>query len=187
MKNSVLKSIIFSVFFVCAIQVGFAQSTLKLQANPELAVSGTSSLHDWEMPSEEASGKMIAETASGKLKTIESIEVVMPAESIKSGKSGMDKKAYDALNTKKHKSIIFKLNKASKSGDNWILEGTFQIAGVTKNVKINAKETSNNGTYGLSGAHEFKLTDYDITPPKALMGTIKTGDEVKISFDVNFK
>lgn len=187
MKYSVLKSIIFSVFFVFAIQFGFAQSTLKLQANPELEVSGTSSLHDWEMPSDQASGEMKAETVSGKLKSIQSIKVVMPAESIKSGKSGMDKKAYDALKTKKHKSIIFELNKANKSGDTWILEGTFEIAGVTKNVKINAKESATGGAYGLAGAYEFKLTDYDITPPKAMLGTIKTGDEVKISFDVKFK
>lgn len=187
MKYSFLKQVIFSLLFVFAIQFGFAQSTLQLQGNPELVVSGTSSLHDWDMPSDQASGTMIAKTDSGKLKAIKSIEIIMPAESIKSGKKAMDKKAYDALKTKNHKSVVFKLTNAVKSGDSWILEGTFQIAGVAKNVKIKTKETSASGTYGLSGSYEFKLTDYDVTPPTALMGTVKTGDEVKISFNVKFK
>src|SRR5690625_886111 len=159
MKNSVLKTLIFSVFFVFAIQFGFTQSTLQLQANPELEVSGTSSLHDWEMLSDQASGKMIAETASGKLKSIESLEVIMRSESIESGKRGMDKKAYEALKTKKHKSITFKLNNANKSGDTWILDGTLKIAGVTKNVKIKDEETYDEGNYGLKGAYEVKLRE----------------------------
>lgn len=187
MNKLFLKQLFVFTLFVFAIQLGFAQETFQLQANPKLEVSGTSSLHDWEMPSTEATGNMQAVVTDGKLTEIHKVEVKMPAESIKSGKKAMDKKAYEALKTKKHKNVIFTLNNAEKSGDNWILNGVFEIAGATKNVSITAQETSASGSYGLKGEVELKMTDFDMTPPKALMGTVKAGDEVKISFDVKFK
>lgn len=182
-----VKQVIAIIITVFTFQIGLAQTNLNLQSNPNLEVSGTSSLHDWEMPSNQASGTMQAQIESGRLASISSLKITMPAESIKSGKKAMDKKAYEALKTNQHKQVIFTLKSATKSGNNWILNGTFQIAGASKDVKINATETSASGIIGLKGSYDFKLSDYDITPPTALMGTVKTGDEVKISFDVKFK
>lgn len=173
--------------FVFMMQFSFAQKTFHLDTKPELKVSGTSTLHDWDMPSSTATGTMIATETGGKLTDIKSLSIDMPAESIKSGKKGMDKKAYEALKTDKYKTIQFDLKSASKSGDTWTLVGTFNIAGVTKQVNIKAKETAASGTYSLNGSFAFKLTDYGIEPPKAMMGTIKTGDDVKITFNVKFK
>jgi polyisoprenoid-binding protein YceI len=175
------------VFFISINHFGYSQKTFKLEGKPALAVSGTSSLHDWSMPSTTATGTLIATEAAGKLDDIKSLTVEMPAESIKSGKKGMDKKAYEALKTESHKTVKFDLKSASKSGDVWTLTGTFTIAGTTKTVSLKAKETSANGTHGLSGSYSFKLSDYNITPPTALMGTVKTGNDVKITFDVKFK
>ena len=33
----------------------------------------------------------------------------------------------------------------------------------------------------------MKMTDYGIEPPKALLGTIKTGDDIKIIFKTVFQ
>lgn len=169
------------------IQTGYAQKTFKIDGKPALAISGTSTLHDWSMPSSTATGTLVATEEDGKLEEIKSLSVEMPAESIKSGKNGMDKKAYGALKTDKFKTVKFDLKSASKTGETWTLNGTFTIAGVTKTVSLKAKEVSANGTHGLSGTYSFKLTDYSITPPTALMGTVKTGDAVKMTFDVKFK
>lgn len=176
-----------SAVFVFMVQFSFAQKTFHLDAKPDLRVSGTSTLHDWEMPSSSATGTMVATEAAGKLTDIKSLSIDMPAESIKSGKKGMDKKAYEALKTDKYKTVQFDLKSASKTGDTWTLTGIFTIAGVAKQVNIKAKESSTSGIYILSGSLTFKLTDYNIEPPKAMMGTIKTGDDVKISFTVKFK
>lgn len=175
------------VLFVFGLQFCFAQKTFHLDPKPYLIISGTSTLHDWEMPSSTATGFMVAKEMGGKLTEIKSLTINMPAESIKSGKKGMDKKAYEALKTDKNKNVEFDLKSASKSGDTWTLVGTFKIAGTTKQVTIKAKETTLSGSYGLSGSYAFKLTEYNIEPPKAMMGTIKTGDDVKISFNVKFK
>ncbi len=187
MSRLFLKRALFTASFAMFVQFGFAQKTFQLDAKPDLKVSGTSTLHDWEMPSSTATGSMTATETAAKLTEIKSLTITMPAESIKSGKKAMDKKAYEAMKTDKHKNVVFTLKSASKTGDTWTLTGTFNIAGTTKQVNLKAKEIVSNGVYGLNGSYSFKLSDYGITPPTAMMGTIKTGDDVKISFNVKFK
>ena len=176
---------VITLFF--AAQYSIAQKTYQLQSKPELAISGTSTLHDWSMPSSTATGSMTAVENGGKLSSISAMTITMPAESITSGKKGMDKKAFEALKTDKYKNVVFTLKSASKSGNNWTLSGTFNIAGVTKTVSITAQESYSGGAYGLKGSYDFKLSDYKIIPPVALMGTVKTGDPVKMTFNVKFK
>jgi len=164
-----------------------AQETYNLEPKAALAISGTSTLHDWEMTSNTSTGKLVATAKAGKLEKIASLAIEMPAESIKSGKKGMDKNAYKALKTAQYKNVKFDLKQAVKTGTGWNLTGTFTIAGVAKEVIIAVKETSTAGKFTLSGNYSFNLTDYKIDPPTAMMGTIKTGNAVKITFTVSFK
>ncbi|PKP14722.1 MAG: hypothetical protein CVU07_13420, partial [Bacteroidetes bacterium HGW-Bacteroidetes-23] len=97
------------LIFIATSTFGFAQKTLTLDAKPQLKISGTSSLHDWDMVSESATGKLVATAEGNKLMTINSLVVEMPAESIKSGKGGMDKNAYKALKTNQFKTVKFDL------------------------------------------------------------------------------
>ena len=39
----------------------------------------------------------------------------------------------------------------------------------------------------LKGEKTFKMTEFKIDPPKALLGTITTGDEITIKFNTIFK
>lgn len=167
--------------------IGNAQETLTLDAKPTLTISGTSTLHDWHMTSNTATGKLVGVKEGGKLDKINSLVIEMPAESIKSGKNGMDKNAYKALKTSENKTVKFELKQATKTANGWNLKGNFTIAGATKEVTIPVKETATAGKNTLSGEYSFKLTDYKITPPTAIMGTVKTGDAVKISFTTSFK
>lgn len=176
------------LIFIATSTFGFAQKTLTLDAKPQLKISGTSSLHDWDMVSETATGKLLAVVEGNKLTIISSLVVEMPAESIKSGKGGMDKNAYKALKTNQFKTVRFDLKSATKNADGtWNFTGTFTIAGVTKSVSLKIKETTTGSQSVFEGSYSFKLTDYKITPPTALMGTVKTGDDVKISFILKFK
>ncbi|GGD13087.1 YceI family protein [Flavobacterium orientale] len=176
------------LLFLVTTSLSFAQKTFQLDAKPQLKISGTSSLHDWDMVSEIATGKLDATFEGNKITAIKSLVVEMPAESIKSGKNGMDKNAYKALKTNQFKTVKFDLKSASKNADGtWNFTGTFAIAGVTKSVTLKIKETAVSGQSVFEGTYAFKLTDYDITPPTALMGTVKTGNDVKISFTVKFK
>jgi polyisoprenoid-binding protein YceI len=100
----------------------------------------------------------------------------------------MDKNAYKALKTMQFKTVKFDLKAAEKNADGtWNFTGTFAIAGVTKAVTLKIKEVTSNNVSVFEGSYSFKLTDYNITPPTALMGTVKTGNDVKMSFTIKFK
>lgn len=187
MKTSSISLLISMLLLLFATTGTKAQDTFTLDTKPTLTISGTSSLHDWEMTSKTATGKLTGTESGNKLDKITALTIEMPAESIKSGKGGMDKNAYKALKTGQYKTVKFDLKQAVKTATGWTLKGNFTIAGVVKEVTIPVKETAAGGKYTLAGEYSFKLTDYKITPPTALMGTVKTGDAVKISFTVSFK
>ncbi len=181
MRISILLGLLLFVFGASA------QSNYKLAEKPNLKVSGTSTLHDWDMVSEQASGEAQFVVEGNTLKDIKKLRIEMPAESIKSGKGGMDKNAYSALETKKHKTVLFELENLVKGeGNSWTAKGNFTIAGVKKPATFPVTAKSEGNGYRFEGSHSFKLTDFNVDPPTALMGTIKTGDEMSIHFNVVF-
>lgn len=176
------------VFFVCAL-FSFQKATSQtytLNKSSVLTVEGTSSLHDWELKAEDQSGKLVI--ADLEELTIEALDFSVKAESLKSGKSGMDKNTFKALNTDKYKTITFKLSsvsqveKISESNFKAKVKGELTISGVTKSISLNFDVKVDEGKIYLEGEKSLKMTDYGIDPPKALLGTIKTGNDIKIIF-----
>jgi hypothetical protein len=43
------------------------------------------------------------------------------------------------------------------------------------------------GSISFAGSKKLKMTDYKIKPPTALLGSLTTGDEVEIVFQVTLK
>ncbi|MCK0125191.1 YceI family protein [Gelidibacter sp. F2691] len=152
----------------------------------KLTVSGTSSLHDWDLDAEQQKGQIVL-NSTGEM-TIEKLTLQVTAESLKSGKGAMDKNTYKALDTKKHKSINFQLTEVKKmtasGSDNYKVDvvGNLTIAGVTKKQTISMDVQVAGNKVTLKGKKAFKMSDFGIDPPKALLGTITTGDEVTITF-----
>merc|ERR1712000_68435 len=110
------------------------------------------------------------------------------AESLKSGKSGMDKNTYKALNTGKYKTIDFnltsvsKIEKISENSFKAIVKGDLTISGSKKSISLTLNLKLDGSKLLVEGEKALKMTDFGIEPPKALLGTIKTGDAIKIVF-----
>lgn len=177
------------MFVITTPQVYSQTYTLNNQAS-KITVSGTSSLHDWDIDAEEQKGQIVL-TSVDELK-LEKLTLEVTSESLKSGKGGMDKNTYKALNTKKYKSIVFQLTQVKdvkSSGNNAYkveVVGNLSIAGVTKKQTIHLDLDTSDNKVVLKGKKAFKMTDFSIDPPKALLGTITTGDEVTITFNSVF-
>jgi len=186
-QNTLLKSLLIVVLSFSAL-VATAQKKLILESKTDLKISGTSSLHDWDMTTQTAAGSATIVLNDNNVTEIKTMVVEMDAESLKSGRNGMDKNAYKALKTSVNKKIRFELASATENADgSWNLTGNFTVAGVTKKITVKTKQTTSGNVFGFEGSYAFKLTDYKITPPTAVMGTIKTGDAVVVSFKLKFK
>ena len=185
----ILLTILFSSLF--AIQSVTAQ-TYSLNNNTSfLEVHGTSSLHDWHVDAEEQSGKI--EITNTEDLEIKSLSFSVKAESLKSGKSSMDNNTYKALNTDDYKTIDFKLNsvkqveKVKENSFKVSVLGNMTISGVTKTITLELTIKLDGTKVLIEGEKSILMTDYGIDPPKALLGTIKTGNKINIIFKSVFE
>ena len=154
-------------------------------------ITGTSSLHDWEMKS--GKGQVEVLLGLGTLDNIigvTSLKFTIPAESLKSGKSSMDKNAYKALKTGSAKNINFVMSSSKVTPVNSTTveikaRGKLTVAGTTQetDIVVTVKYNAADKTYTANGSKKIKMTDYNVKPPTFMMGAVKTGNDITISFN----
>lgn len=187
--NKNIKRVSKSLFFILLLFVTqtYSQEYKLNNASSELTVFGTSNLHDWDIKAETQSGKIIVDLTDQI--QIKHLKIVVVAESLKSGKRSMDNNTYKALDTKKHKNITFDLKEVKSVSDMGNSKykvnstGSLRIAGVTKQIPLEFILEISANRLILNGKKSFKMTDFGVNPPKALLGTVTTGDEVTIEFN----
>lgn len=164
-----------------------AQAQLKLNNDKSsMTIDGTSNIHDWTENVGEMTGSITATLAGSTLKSISALNVSIKVKSISSGKSAMDKNTFEALKADKHPTILFTLKSVSVTGNKAKLTGTLKIAGVSKTVTVNSNYSAGSGAIVLTGEHTLNMTDYNVEPPTALMGTVSTGEKVTLKFKLYF-
>lgn len=183
------------LFFTLALMITsscflVAQANFQLKDN-KISIHGTSNIHDWEsaVTQVKAEGKMLLENEG--LKTISALKVTIAVEGIKSTKgSVMDKKTYKALLSETHPNIIFELTKIagikpSENKQTLKASGNLTIAGASKVIDLEVvTEKTADGDFRFTGSKALKMTNFNMEPPTALFGSLKTGDDVTIKFDI---
>jgi hypothetical protein len=179
-----------------------ADSRVKYASSNEsfVIVKGTSSLHDWSVRGDQIDGfaelkEMIAGLSLGDIFALTSdsdkpvVHVSVSADSLKSDKKAMDKKMYEALKVDQFPRITYELTSISaaemKDPSHLTLKtaGTLTITGVSRPLEMTVQvEVSGQNAIIFEGNTRLKMTDFQIKPPKAMLGMLKTGDEVEISF-----
>jgi polyisoprenoid-binding protein YceI len=164
----------------------FAQDTYNISKDSEMEVLGTSNIHDWE-----AEVKKIEGNIQMMDDMVQSVSVSIPVKSLDSGKGGMNSNMYKALKADKHENIMFELESAEMvSGDpasEMMLsaKGNLTIAGKTNPITMEVKATKSDSGYTFTGKQVVNMTDYGVEPPTAMFGTIATGEEVTIEFNLH--
>ena len=154
-----------------------------------LQIAGTSNMHDWVTDVTVIEGTAEFQTeADGKLNIL-SATLTMPATSIKSEKGKrMDKLTYEALKTDQYETISFELTSADVMTKDEMttatVTGNLTVSGTTQTVTFDATSSTDNT---WTGSVPLKMTDFGIDPPTALLGALKTGDEIQIDFNLVFK
>lgn len=180
------------LLMVFSVQTAIGQNFNINKGASNVKVLGTSNIHDWEINAEDLQGNLKAQLEDGQLVKIDELNFAVVAESLKSGKGGMDKNTYKALNTDKHKRITYQLQKVnnidctSKTDCKVTTSGYLTIAGTKKLVDITFDAKVSGDKITLIGNQKLKMTDFKVDPPTAMFGTITTGDEVNIKFQTVF-
>lgn len=207
MRNRGLKRISAAVL-VAAAAAAAAQAAdlLRLQASgaSALRIEGTSTLHDWKVESGRISGFVEIEPAFLEDPTLSSVaalreggraplvRAVIPVKELRSGEARMDRVMLQALKAGAHPEIRYELDRAVLGAGAAPAAGPFgldtrgrlTVAGVTREVAMPVVVArSSSGEVVVKGRVPLRMTDFGIDPPRALMGTIRSGDAVTVSFE----
>ncbi|WP_010662499.1 YceI family protein [Marinilabilia salmonicolor] len=160
--------------------------------NNSVVVTGTSSLHDWEMVlSDFRATAEVTHNEDGSY-TLTNAGLTGDANKLSSDNSMMDNKAKDALRAKKAPELTFRqstpLSIEAGNEEKVHIKGNLKIAGETKPVSIPINLTIQEGGKVLvTGTATVLMSDYKMDPPTAMFGTVKTGDEVKVNIKLELK
>lgn len=160
-------------------------------AHSTMTISGTSTLHDWEMKAKNLEGTMEVDRYPDSIH-IKSLNLDVPVNSLKSGKPGMDKNAYDALKEDDHPVIhydLIKVKNQRKIGGKTIqltTVGDLTVAGKTRRLSIPIKAQLQADGIAFSGSVSFKMSSFQVEPPSFMFGSVTTGDEITIKFTLEY-
>ena len=179
----------------------FAADLTKFDPKPgsKMKIDGTSSIHDWSVESGILAGGMeldsafVADpTAAKPGKIAAKVETTIPVRSLKSGNRLMDDRMYDAMSLPKFPKIEYRLTeltlketpKSANGPFNFDSKGELTVSGVTNKVSFPVTMTRADKMMKTTGSTSVKMTSFGITPP-GLIVAIKTGDDVKLTFEWN--
>ncbi|MCW3106452.1 MAG: YceI family protein [Segetibacter sp.] len=185
-------AVLVAINFIMSITV-IAQTSYHGQVF-DIKLTGTSNLHDWEMKAASGTSDASIVVDDGKVISLSKMNFSLPVKNLKSGRGAMDKNTYLALKTDANPNISFVLTSATviaAGGNNYQLNcvGKMTIAGTTNQTELLATGIYDRAdkSFTITGVKKMKMTDYHVKPPKALLGTLKTGNDISISYNVKFK
>lgn len=178
-----------------------AQSTantarVNVGSDSKLWIDGTSNLHDWNCKADKIDAVIDMDAAAAAKmdvaapKAVKKVEVRIPVKSLHCNHGGMDGNVYKALKADEAPEISYilaTLEAVPGENDSITLKtvGTLTIAGKENKVSMDVETTRlPDGTLKAKGLLPVKMTDYGIQPPTAIFGRLKTGDEVKVGFEL---
>lgn len=150
-----------------------------------VTISGVSTIHEWTMQGSTINGSIDVEQP-GVANALVSVRI--PVANITSEHDRMNRIMLDAMKAKTYPEIRYELTEASGmtgTAESFVVKtrGKLTVAGVTRDVQMDVTASkSGERRYILSGTAPLKMTDFGIKPPTAMMGAIKSADDIKVSF-----
>ena len=177
--------------------LGSTTTRLPLTLKPEsrLWVEGTSSTRDWKCAAgtfdatvEVAGPEAVRAVVAGE-KSVRSVQLDVQTARMDCKNGTMNEHMLKALKAKDNPVISFRLAtyELAKAGEaaQGTLAGFLKIGGVERPVTLIVDlKDSGDGVLHVTGTHEVNMRDFDLKPPSLMLGMIKVGEKVKVSFDL---
>jgi len=188
--SSKLKTVITLAIFSQMAIASIAQVKYHAKDDLQIIVSGTSTMHDWDMKTSSGeSNATITLNAGGQLAGLTALNFTVPAETLKSAHKAMDKNAYKALKTAEHTTISYTLSSATVDANGSIqCRGKLSIAGTTLDASLTATGQVNaDKSISVKGSKTISMAAFNMKPPTFMLGTVKTGNDVTVQFNLTLR
>jgi len=159
-----------------------------------VTIFGTSNLHSWNETVGTVFGDGSVTWNEDGSFNLDDINLKILVQSIKSDMGSiMNNNTYKALKAEHNPEIVFTLTtpvnsiRAGSTATIISAKGLLTIAGATHAINMQVKVSiQDHSILSFVGSQTIKMTDYGISPPTALMGMLKTGDEITLNFNTKF-
>jgi len=186
-----------AALMACMATVVSAQDTrVSVGSESKLWIEGTSNLHGWSCKATTLDAAIDLDAALAQIavvppKALKRVQVKVPVKSLKCGHDAMDNNLYKALKADESADISYILATfevvPGDMKDTFTLHtvGALTVAGSENKIEMDVTATRlADGSVMAKGLVPIKMTDFGIKPPTAIFGRLKTGNEVKINFEL---
>jgi polyisoprenoid-binding protein YceI len=171
---------------------------MTLRPESRVTLDGSSNVHEWSCATNAFEAQVVVDSSylsrpvTQVQRPITSVEVTIPVRSLRCGHDKMDQNMYKALKADQFPSITYALvsyeiDRTTATADQFtaITTGDITVSGKTIRVQIPITTTrSLTGSATGEGRVALKMTDFGINPPTALLGTLRTKNDIEIAFKV---
>ncbi|MDA3873179.1 MAG: YceI family protein [Kiritimatiellae bacterium] len=163
-----------------------------------IQVEGPSNIRDWDAVSTEIQGGLEfkntpfwqAETdLPGTAPELVKGHVKIKTETLTNDSRGLTTNLHKYMGAKEHPHVEFDVTEVKpveiegeQEGLRMEMAGKLTVKGVTKEISFPVEWFREGDQLRITGRAEMKMTDFDIEPPRKMMGTIRAADEVTITF-----
>jgi len=172
-------------------------------AASRVTVTGTSTLHAWHVEGRHLGGSLSIDghelaslwrvSSSSPHTLAPTVRVEIPVTSLAGGTREMDEKMHEALKAKTHPTMTYRLESVTiparqtahtdDTGGSVTIDttGVLVVAGAerTVNMPMRVRWLSDH-RLEISGDTSLRMTEFGIDPPRAMLGMLRTGDEVHV-------
>jgi polyisoprenoid-binding protein YceI len=172
---------------------GPTKTRLVLRPESRLWIEGGSNLHDWKCDAKSVVAEVrVTRGATAQPNGVESGTLTVPVAGVECGNGKMNENLRKALKSNEHQEIRFSITSAElvDSGEGGVIvvaaHGDLTVAGTTRPIvlSVTGADAGDGTALKVSGRVEMKMTDFGIQPPTALLGMLRTKNEVRILFNL---
>jgi polyisoprenoid-binding protein YceI len=184
--RAIVKSIISAgaVGFVAVTAFTGAPRNLNLGKESRLWLDGTSTVRSFKCNATKVEVSVMGEPTAAPAEVVKSASLTVPVAQLDCGNGTMNEHMRKALKADKFQKISWTMTSYEVQGSNVTIDGKLTIAGKENPIQLKGTGSADNGVLRFKGSKQFKMTEYGVKPPSLMLGTMKVGDAITVSFDL---
>jgi polyisoprenoid-binding protein YceI len=166
---------------------------LTIATGSKLWFDGKSTIRDWSCKATAIEGTIdapgaavVADVLKGQ-KAVKGATLTFPTSKLDCENGTMNGHMLRALNATQHPTITFALTGYELAADSAVkgtLQGTLTINGVAKPITLQALFAPAGPGLRVTGSYGLTMTEWQVAPPKLMMGALKVNPLVTVTFDL---
>jgi polyisoprenoid-binding protein YceI len=173
-----------------------AASRLVLATQSRLWVDGTSTVRGYSCQAGRIDVNVQLDPAAGGTglgalnQSVQRVELSAPVAQLDCGNGTMNDHMRNALKASAHTTISFRMTKlnvapTAAAQGRVTLDGRLRIAGEERPVTLTGElAEAADGSLRFRGTHQLQMTQYGVTPPRLMAGTLRVHDPVTVQYDL---